>query len=175
MEVLSLSIACYLLGSIPSGVLLAKLFRMKDPRSIGSGNIGASNMTRLGGKKLGLYTLLADFSKAFFPLLLLQSQFPEKTLILPGFFLYSGTLLLYISSFCGRKRSCYQLCNAAGFYSRIPPSSSHLGAYFLLQENYLPICSCCLCLSSRCFSIICGFFWNYLPLSRAGCAYFLEA
>ena len=53
----------YLLGSIPFGIVLAKIFRLPDPRTIGSGNIGATNMLRTGNKKVALLTLLCDAGK----------------------------------------------------------------------------------------------------------------
>ncbi len=53
----------YALGSIPFGVLLAKIFHLPDPRYIGSGNIGATNMLRTGNKKVALLTLLLDMLK----------------------------------------------------------------------------------------------------------------
>ncbi|MFZ4540430.1 MAG: glycerol-3-phosphate acyltransferase, partial [Rickettsiales bacterium] len=53
----------YALGSIPTGVWLAKLFRLPDPRFIGSGNTGATNMLRTGNKKVALLTLLLDAGK----------------------------------------------------------------------------------------------------------------
>jgi glycerol-3-phosphate acyltransferase PlsY len=53
----------YLLGSIPMGYLLVKLFRHEDIRSIGSGNIGATNVLRSGGKALGAATFLLDVLK----------------------------------------------------------------------------------------------------------------
>lgn len=61
MAVLCL-IAGYLLGSIPSGVLLARLAGV-DPRRGGSGNVGATNVARLAGLRLGVLTLLADAAK----------------------------------------------------------------------------------------------------------------
>jgi glycerol-3-phosphate acyltransferase PlsY len=60
----SISIA-YLLGSIPFGYLLVRLFRNEDVREQGSGNIGATNVARSGGTKLGAVTLLFDIGKAF--------------------------------------------------------------------------------------------------------------
>lgn len=54
----------YLLGSIPFGLLIGR-FKGIDVRSVGSGNIGATNLLRVGGKFLGLLTLLLDFSKGF--------------------------------------------------------------------------------------------------------------
>ena len=55
----------YLLGSIPFGYLLVRLFRKQDVRETGSGNIGATNVARSGGKGLGLLTLLLDALKGF--------------------------------------------------------------------------------------------------------------
>jgi acyl phosphate:glycerol-3-phosphate acyltransferase len=55
--------ASYLLGSIPTGYLLMRLFRHEDIRSIGSGNIGATNVLRSGGKGLGAATFLLDMLK----------------------------------------------------------------------------------------------------------------
>lgn len=58
-----IALLAYTLGSIPFGVVLAKLFRLPDPRKIGSGNIGATNMLRTGNKKVALLTLLLDGGK----------------------------------------------------------------------------------------------------------------
>lgn len=55
----------YLLGSIPFGLLLVRAFRHEDVRKSGSGNIGATNVMRAGGKKLGAITLLLDMAKGF--------------------------------------------------------------------------------------------------------------
>jgi glycerol-3-phosphate acyltransferase PlsY len=55
--------ASYLLGSVPSGYLLIRIFRHQDIRSVGSGNIGATNVLRSGGKGLGLATFLCDMFK----------------------------------------------------------------------------------------------------------------
>jgi acyl phosphate:glycerol-3-phosphate acyltransferase len=62
--IISISIA-YLLGSIPFGYLLVRIFRKEDIRQQGSGNIGATNVARSGAKGLGLATLLLDLGKAF--------------------------------------------------------------------------------------------------------------
>ena len=61
-------IISYLIGSIPSGLLLTKATGV-DIRKQGSGNIGATNVTRLMGKKLGILTLLGDVLKAVIPML----------------------------------------------------------------------------------------------------------
>ena len=62
--ILSITIA-YLLGSIPFGYLLVRIFRHEDVRDTGSGNIGATNVARSGAKGLGLSTLLLDCGKAY--------------------------------------------------------------------------------------------------------------
>jgi len=60
---LSIVAAAYLLGSIPSGYLLVRLVRKQDIRSLGSGNIGATNVLRSGAKGLGAATFLSDLLK----------------------------------------------------------------------------------------------------------------
>ena len=60
---LIIAVAAYLLGSIPTGFLLVRLFRHQDIRSVGSGNIGATNVLRAGGKGLGAATFLLDVLK----------------------------------------------------------------------------------------------------------------
>jgi glycerol-3-phosphate acyltransferase PlsY len=62
--IFSISLA-YLLGSIPFGYLLVRIFRNEDIREHGSGNIGATNVARSGAKGLGLATLLLDLGKGW--------------------------------------------------------------------------------------------------------------
>ena len=64
----AIALASYLIGSIPSGLLLARLKNV-DVRSTGSGNIGATNVARSAGKTLGLLTLLLDATKGAIPVL----------------------------------------------------------------------------------------------------------
>ena len=70
-------IACvvlaYLLGSVSSAVLVARLLGLPDPRSQGSGNPGATNMLRLGGKSAAVVTLLGDMLKGLVPVLLARA------------------------------------------------------------------------------------------------------
>jgi glycerol-3-phosphate acyltransferase PlsY len=63
-------LAAFLCGSIPFGLLLVKLAGKGDVRAHGSGNIGATNVSRVGGKGLGLVTLLLDIAKGFLPVFL---------------------------------------------------------------------------------------------------------
>ena len=67
MEYLIVGIASYLMGSIPFGLILTKIFLKKDIRDIGSGNIGATNVLRTGNKLIGYLTLVLDITKAIIP------------------------------------------------------------------------------------------------------------
>jgi glycerol-3-phosphate acyltransferase PlsY len=58
-----IAVLAYLMGSVPTGYLLVKVFRREDIRSVGSGNIGATNVLRSGGKGLGAATFLLDVLK----------------------------------------------------------------------------------------------------------------
>ena len=62
---LLIAATAYLLGSIPVGYLLVRIFRKQDIRTHGSGNIGATNVLRSGGKALGTATFLLDMLKGF--------------------------------------------------------------------------------------------------------------
>jgi len=60
----------YLLGSIPTGLLLTRLFSSVDPRKKGSKNIGATNIFRTAGKTLGILTLIGDMLKGMIPIVI---------------------------------------------------------------------------------------------------------
>ena len=85
MDYLVVGIASYLMGSIPFGLILTKIFLNKDIREIGSGNIGATNALRTGNKLIGYTTLILDITKAILPVIYVKVNFPE---------------LIYIASLC---------------------------------------------------------------------------
>lgn len=64
------AVCSYLLGSIPFGYILVRVFQGIDVRSIGSGNIGATNVARTGGKGLAIATLVLDAFKGWLPVFL---------------------------------------------------------------------------------------------------------
>lgn len=64
---IALAVFAYLLGSIPCGLVLSRAFGAVDPRQHGSGNIGATNVARVGGLGLGVATLAADIFKGLIP------------------------------------------------------------------------------------------------------------
>jgi glycerol-3-phosphate acyltransferase PlsY len=85
MDYLVVGIASYLMGSIPFGLILTKIFLKKDIREIGSGNIGATNALRTGNKLIGYSTLILDIAKAIIPVIYVKINYPD---------------LIYIASLC---------------------------------------------------------------------------
>ena len=77
MEYLIIALSSYLLGSIPFGFILTKIFLRKDIRNIGSGNIGATNALRTGNKLLAYSTLVLDITKAIIPVLYIRFNYPD--------------------------------------------------------------------------------------------------
>lgn len=77
VDILLALLVGYALGSIPFGLLLAKAAGKGDIRQTGSGNIGATNVLRAGGKGLAAATLLLDMAKGLVPVLLAWRWFPE--------------------------------------------------------------------------------------------------
>ena len=81
MELILVISISYLMGSIPFGFILTKIFLKKDIREIGSGNIGATNVLRTGNKLIGYLTLILDVLKAVIPVLYIKFNFPELVYI----------------------------------------------------------------------------------------------
>ena len=77
MDIFLIALISYLMGSIPFGFLLTKVFLNKDIREIGSGNIGTTNVLRAGNKLIGYSTLILDVLKAVIPILIIKVQFSE--------------------------------------------------------------------------------------------------
>ena len=81
MEIIVISILSYLMGSIPFGFILTKIFLKKDIRDIGSGNIGATNVLRTGNKSLGYGTLFLDVIKAVIPVIYVKLNYTDYIFI----------------------------------------------------------------------------------------------
>jgi glycerol-3-phosphate acyltransferase PlsY len=110
-------VAAYLIGSIPVGVILSKL-RGKDPRKVGSGNIGATNVMRAAGKTVGIITLLGDMAKGFIPTLLaLHAGLPVVFVVAVGFAAFVGHLFPVFLAFRGGKG----VATALGVYLALNP------------------------------------------------------
>ena len=97
-------ILAYLVGSIPFGLILSKVFASTDIRSAGSGNIGATNVTRVLGKKLGVLTLMFDILKgAIFVILAEVVTHSEIWASLAGLAAFLGHLYPIYLKFRGGK------------------------------------------------------------------------
>ena len=77
MELIIIILTSYLMGSIPFGLILTKIFLNKDIRKIGSGNIGATNVLRAGNKIVGYLTLMLDVLKAIIPIIYIKFNYPD--------------------------------------------------------------------------------------------------
>lgn len=88
MDILIIGIISYLMGSIPFGLILTKLFLNKDIREIGSGNIGATNVLRSGNKIIGYTTLIFDILKAVIPVIFVKIYYTD--------FLYLASLCAFL-------------------------------------------------------------------------------
>jgi len=88
MDFLVVGIASYLMGSIPFGFILTKIFLKKDIRDIGSGNIGATNALRTGNKFIGYTTLFFDIIKAVIPVIYIKINFSD--------FIYIASLCAFL-------------------------------------------------------------------------------
>ena len=88
MEILIIGIISYLMGSIPFGLILTKVFLKKNITEIGSGNIGATNVLRAGNKVVGYATLILDILKSITPVIYIKFNFPD--------FLYIASLCTFL-------------------------------------------------------------------------------
>ena len=82
---------CYLIGSVPFGYVIAKYFSGEDISKKGSGNIGATNVSRVAGKKLGAVTLLLDFLKGLLPVIIYERLYQEDNL---GLMIVAGACVI---------------------------------------------------------------------------------
>jgi glycerol-3-phosphate acyltransferase PlsY len=125
----------YLLGAIPFGVVWTRLFAAADVRRSGSGNIGATNVARVAGLRLGLATLVCDFLKGFGPAWLAGSLAPASGI--PGDFLAAAAAL---SAFGGHLYPVYTrfrgggkgVATAAGGFTALAPSAALAAALVFL-------------------------------------------
>ncbi|MBF0382766.1 MAG: glycerol-3-phosphate 1-O-acyltransferase PlsY [Magnetococcales bacterium] len=79
--IISLVVASYLIGAIPFGLLVAKTMGGVDIRTIGSGNIGATNVLRAVGKKAGATALLLDIGKGAVPVIIAKTLYGTENII----------------------------------------------------------------------------------------------
>jgi len=124
----------YLLGSVPTGLLLTKLFSKVDPRKTGSKNIGATNIFRTAGKSLGILTLVGDVLKGVIPTVIAMHLVPADQwglsrhvwIALAGLSPFLGHVFSIFLGFKGGKG----VATALGFY--LPISTISVLIEFLI-------------------------------------------
>ena len=103
-EPLALVLGSYLIGSVPFGLLVSKFGHYPDPRVVGSGNIGFTNVLRISGKKAGVFTLLGDFGKGVLVAYLARHSVTSEIVILSmTFAVIAGHIFSIFLSFKGGK------------------------------------------------------------------------
>ena len=104
---LIIAVTAYLVGSLSAGVITARLLRLPDPRSAGSGNPGATNVLRLGGKKAAIVTLVGDLLKGLAPVIVagmaVDGASREAAMGTAGLFAFLGHLYPVFFGFKGGK------------------------------------------------------------------------
>jgi len=104
LEAITACIIGYLFGSVSSAIVTCKILGLRDPRTVGSGNPGATNVLRLGGKKAASITLLGDILKGLIPVLIAKMLgFSPTILALVAFFAFLGHLYPIFFRFQGGK------------------------------------------------------------------------
>jgi glycerol-3-phosphate acyltransferase PlsY len=121
---IGIAVLAYLLGSIPCGLVLTRVFAATDVRQCGSGNIGATNVARVAGHWLGLATLTADALKGFLPVYLARS------LPAPAADLETWATAAALLAFCGHLYPLYTRFRGGG-----KGVATGLGAFLLLAPG----------------------------------------
>jgi glycerol-3-phosphate acyltransferase PlsY len=120
----------YLIGSLSTAIVVCKLFRLPDPRKEGSGNPGATNVLRLGGKRAAIITLLGDFLKGVIPVAVALYVFKLSALPLAccGLAAFFGHIFPIYFRFQGGKGVATGLGVLLGWY---PPAFLIAGVIWL--------------------------------------------
>ncbi len=103
LVLLAVAILAFILGSVPFGLIVAKAMGLPDPRSIGSKNIGATNMLRTGSKGAALATLLLDAAKGLIAVVLARALTGEDGALVAAFFAFLGHCYSAFLGFKGGK------------------------------------------------------------------------
>ncbi len=132
---LLLVLAGYLAGSIPFGYVLGRLLLGVDVRTVGSGNIGATNVARAGGKKLGVVVVLLDATKAIVPILLARHLLAGAASPVAGAALEGWVVGVAVAAFVGhlfpvwlRFRGGKGVATAFGIFLVLAPWGALAGA-----------------------------------------------
>ena len=131
----SLILIAYLVGSISSAILVCRLMGLPDPRTEGSGNPGATNVLRVGGKKAAAITLIGDMLKGLVPVLAANVlNVAPLTLALTGMAAFLGHLYPVFFGFRGGKGVATMLGVLFGFHGLVGASTA--GTWLLIAKGF---------------------------------------
>jgi glycerol-3-phosphate acyltransferase PlsY len=131
----SLILIAYLIGSVSSAILVCRLMGLPDPRTEGSGNPGATNVLRVGGKKAAAVTLIGDMFKGLLPVLAANIlQVSPLTLGLTGLAAFLGHLYPVFFGFRGGKGVATMLGVLFGFHGLVGASTA--GTWLLIAKGF---------------------------------------
>jgi glycerol-3-phosphate acyltransferase PlsY len=131
--------AAYLIGSIPTGLLLGKAYGI-DVRKEGSGNIGATNLYRTVGRKVGIITLIGDCLKGLLPVVLVKfSSLPPEFAVWVGLAAFCGHVFSVFLKFKGGKG----VATALGVFLALAPLATAIAialfAGFMFLWRYVSL------------------------------------
>lgn len=149
IELILTLIIAYLIGAIPCGVVLVKLVGGGDVRDSGSGNIGATNVHRVAGRKLGVITLIGDLLKGALPVIyaIFMLEMPNEQVAMVAVATFLGHLYPIYIGFKGGKG----VATACGIYLTLAPLTAAIGltifALVLWRSRYVSLASICAAIS----------------------------
>lgn len=175
LPLLTLVLVAYLLGSIPFGLVVSRALGAPDPRTGGSGNLGATNVARMAGKPAGIITLLLDAAKGAVPTALALAWLPDQGPALPQFTPLAA-ILTGLAAFCGHCWPVYLrfkggkgVATALGVYLALSPLVllGVLAVFFLAawRTRHVSVGSMAGCSSAPVWLLLRGAAWPVVAVS----------
>ncbi len=155
-----LTVAGYLVGSMPWGYWLVRIFRGEDIRTQGSGNIGATNVWRVHGRRLGLPAVFLDTAKGFVPALLATQLVGHGSGVLAG---AAAMLGHYRPLFLGFRKGGKMVATAGGAFLGVAPlvggAAAAVWIVLFVATRYASVASIVAALSLGVWAWLIGYPW----------------
>ena len=166
METVGLALAGYLFGSMPWGYWLVRIFRGEDVRTKGSGNIGATNVWRVYGRRLGIAAVVLDTAKGFVPALIATQVAGPGAGVLAG----TGAMLGHWRPlFLGFSRGGKMVATAGGAFLGVAPLVGGCAAVVWLVvfalTRYASVASMASALSLVLWAWLLGYSWPVIAFA----------
>ncbi|HZQ88469.1 MAG TPA: glycerol-3-phosphate 1-O-acyltransferase PlsY [Gaiellaceae bacterium] len=166
MLTVGLAVAGYVVGSMPWGYWLVRVFRGEDVRTKGSGNIGATNVWRVYGRRLGLPAVVLDTAKGFAPAFVATELAGHGAGVLAG---AAAMLGHWRPLFFGFKRGGKMVATAGGAFLGVAPIVGGLGAGAWLLvfglTRYASVASMAAACSLVLWAVVFGYPWPVIAFA----------